>query len=262
VPFDHLPDWLALTLLSVLTGVVALWVVGKCTVLVERVIGKKGMLERTRDKMASAIYELRLYLDSPKRMGIAQVRLVVWGMAYTGLLLPPVVVLALPLGTLFFQMDLRYGQEPLPVGEVVVLQAQVADGVDGSGIEIPEVEGLEVTAPPLFIADESLLYVRLTVGQPGVYTLRFDTPAGPVDKEISADPTAARVSPSRGTGADMLGDLFYTAEPALDGAPISRIDVPHPASEATYLGMSWWVFWLLVSTAAALALRKPMGVVL
>ncbi len=262
LPFDYLPDWLGLTLLSLLTGVVALWVVGKCTVLVERVVGNKGMLERTRDRMASAVYELRLYLDSPKRMFIAQGRLIAWGVAYTGLLLPPVVVLIIPLGTLFFQMDLRYGQEALPVGETLVVEARVADDVDGDAVEVADAAGLEVTAPPLYVADEQRLYVRLRVKEPGVHTLTLNTPAGAVSKEISADPSAARVSPQRGTGADMMAELFYTAEPALDGEPIVRIDVPHPASDATYLAMTWWLFWLVVSTAAALALRKPMGVVL
>jgi hypothetical protein len=60
VPFDAMPRFWALTVLSVASGVLMLWVVGKTT--------PQRRVEIARARMASAIYEMRLFLDSPGRI--------------------------------------------------------------------------------------------------------------------------------------------------------------------------------------------------
>ena len=52
-PFDQLPDTVALTLISVLSGIGMLWVFGKTTP--QRLVGL------SRDRMTAAIYEMRLF---------------------------------------------------------------------------------------------------------------------------------------------------------------------------------------------------------
>ena len=56
-----------------------------------------------------------------------------------------------------------------------------------------------------------------------------------------------------------LGD-----EPPLDSAGVTSVAVAHTPQNLDVLGLElpWWLYWLIVSIAAALALRRPMGVVL
>ena len=256
-PFDLLPPWLSLTLVSIITGVVMLWVVGKST--------PQRRLERARDRLAGGVYEVRLFLDSPVRIFGALFSMLKWSVIYIGLVIPALLVMTFPLGLLYLHLETRHGFAPLPVGEPLVVRVDLADGVDGYALEAGDEGGNDVlvTAPPVYDAEGQRVYLRVEVQRPGEHVLPIRLGDTVVDKRLTATADAVTVSPDRASGADMF--LVYTDEPPLDaGAGITAVSVTHPAKDQSWLGtsMPWWVFWLGIATVAALALRRPMGVVL
>jgi hypothetical protein len=251
---DGLPAIAGLTAISVLCGVLMLWVLGKTT--------PQRRLERARDRMVSAVYEVRLFLDSPARVWRAQARLVGSSLVYIGYLLPAFVLLLPPLALLYPQMDLRYGVARLAIGEPALVRVELADGVAPESVSVAAPVGFRVTAPPLFIVADGTLSLRLGGAPPGARELALGGGHGLGAKRLSADPASAAVSVERARGpADLLA---FGNEPALDADDgVERIVVTHATAAQTWLGlaMPWWLYWLIVSMVTALALRKPMGIV-
>ncbi|GAB4566433.1 MAG: hypothetical protein Tsb0020_18130 [Haliangiales bacterium] len=256
-PLDALPPFWALTLISALSGVFMLWVVGKTT--------PQARVEVARSRMASAIYEIRLFLDSPARIVLSQVRLLGWSLAYVGYMMPAFLLLTLPLGLLYFHLDVRYGQAALPVHTPVLVTVEAAPEVDLASIapgSLPD--GVRVTAPPLRLPDERAVILRLVIDRPGTYTVPIQVGDETVDKQLDADPSALAVNPDRVSGWDLLAS--YGHEPPLSGdRGALAVSVVHPESSLSFVGFSgywWFVYWLIVATVVALALRRPMGVTL
>ena len=253
-PFDWLgPAW-GLSLLSILSGIGMLWVVGKTT--------PQKLVERSRNKMDSAVYEIRLFLDYPKRVLISLGRLMGNSLLYVAYMMPAFVILALPLGLMYLGLETRHGMDAIELNQPFVVSVQLADGVDGRKLSISPSEGLEVTAPPMYVPSEQMVYVRLEAKKETSGTLQVATLGGPaVEKLIITDPGATQMAPDRVSGAELF--LSYGPEAELGGA-ITAIRVDHPPKDNSYLGipMPWWLWWLILMMVAAFGLKKPMGVAL
>jgi hypothetical protein len=253
--FDALSPFWALTLISCLTGIIMLWFVGLTT--------PQRRVEVARSRIAAAIYETRLFIDSPRRIVASQGRLLGWLMVYLAYLTPAFIVLSLPLGLLYLHLDARHGLAPLPVNEPVVVRVQLDAGVDGYAVQPgPDMDSnIEVTAPPIYIENEQRVYVRVMIKAPGVYSLPVQVGERVVHKRLVADPGAAMVSPEARSGMALWWAVGL--EPPLEHGVVA-ISVSHPDKPQRWLGtgMPWWLYWLGLSTIVALAARRPMGVVI
>jgi hypothetical protein len=258
-PFDQLPDWASLTLISLLSGVVMLWVVGKTTA--------QRRIERARDRMTSAVYEVRLFLDSPRRVIAAQGQLLGSAAIYIGLLLPALLILSAPLGLLYLHLDARYALDPLPVGRPLVVQVDLAKGTGAEALKVERnadgARGVEVTAPPVHLADRDQLFLRVQLRQPGQSVLRLRIGDELVTKKLSAEREAPAFSEQRLPGIAGLWALGLE-RPLPSNGTVRAIQVAHPRRAENWLGLGlpWWAYWLIVATAAALALHRRLGVAL
>lgn len=255
VPFDALPALLGLTLLSGLSGVGMLWVFGKTT--------PQNKIKRAKDKMVAAIYEVRLYLDSPRSVLAATGRMLGWSGAHLALMLPAFLIMGPPLSLLLVHMDLRYGKAPLPTDTPVLVKLHIPDAetARSTAVTVDKGSSAQITAPTLYIEDEELLYVRAVLKSAKVHVLRFKTPEGAVTKRLSAVPDPGRASPTRASGLAALW-AQTTEKPLPSDGPIKRISVKHPPLETTWfwLPIPWWLYWLLVSMGVALLVGKRLGV--
>lgn len=251
-PFDLLPDPWGLIAVSVVTGVIMVVVVGKVT--------PQERIRRCRSRMAAAVYEIRLFLDSPRRVFTAQGQLLWASLGYTVFLLPALVVLTVPLGILYLHLDARHGLEPLEPGRAVVVTVTLDDDFDGYAVEpgaLPD--QVEITAPPVVDRERGEVHLRLEVDAPGTFELPIRAGDRTVAKTIAAGDSA--VVPERVRGAGLLWSIGL--EPPLPGdTPVRSIRVDHPSAQRAWLGlpMPWWLFWLLVATVGALVARKPLRV--
>lgn len=254
-PFDLMPDWLGLLVFSILSGAGMLWVFGKTT--------PQTHLERARDKLLACVYEIRLYIDSPRRVIVAQSKLIYYTLLYTVLMLPAFVVLTIPLGLIFVHLELRWSLDPLPTNESVVIKVALEDGVDGRKVEGVESDGISITAPPLYVEEEDLVYLRAELAEAERYTLTIDVDGTEVTKQLDASADTLMRSAEAGSGPDLL--YLYTGEPPIDAdAGVDWISVDHEWADQTWYGVAWpwWVPWLIIATVTAFALRNRMRVVL
>lgn len=260
---DGWSPFVSLTVISVVSGAFMLWVVGLTT--------PQRRLERARAQVAAAIYEMRLFLDSPRRIFAAQGRLFGWFAVYMVLLLPAFVVLTVPLGVLLLHLETRHGLMPLPVGQPVVVRVDLdadreSGGVDGyqvTGAPAGPDDAIRITAPPLFLERERQVYLRVHIDQPGEFRLAIDTGRGQVYKRLSAGSDASRANPERHSGIAAWWQIG-TEAPLAGEHGVAAISVTHPDRPQDWLGwgLPWWAYWLLVATVVALLLRRPLGVVL
>ncbi len=250
-PFDWLGPFWGLSLLSLLSGIGMLWVVGKTT--------PQSLVERSRNRMDSAIYEIRLFIDSPKRVVISLGRLISNSLLYIAFMLPAFVILALPLTFMYLSLETRHGMEAIPVDQPFVISVDLADGVDGRTLALAPSDGLEITAPPLYVPSKQAVYLRAEMKKPTTSTLQLDVGGRGVSKLIVGDPHATQMAPDRASGVDLF--ISYGPETDLDG-PITGISVSHGAKDNSYLGMAmpWWLWWLLLMMISAFGLKKRMGV--
>ncbi len=252
-PFDWLGPFWGLTLLSFLSGIGMLWVVGKTT--------PQKLVEHSRNKMDSAVYEIRLFLDSPKWVARSIGRLLAHSVLYIAFMLPAFVILAVPLGMMFLSLEVRHGLEPVALHQPFVVSIDLADGVDGHSLAVKIPASLELSAPPMYVASQHSAYLRLIANEPGTQVLTIDVDGTSANKQIVTDAGATKMAPDRASGLGLL--MSFGAESGLSG-PIKGIHVPHESKTASYLGieMPWWLWWLIVMMVAAFGFRKRLGVAL
>ncbi len=250
-PIDAMPPFLGLTIVSIVTGVVLLWLVGKTT--------HQSLVGRARDRMTSAIYEIRLYLDSPLRVFASQGRLLKWSFVYIASMIPALLAAALPLGLLYFHLEVRYGLSPLEVGREFTAKIQLAEGVDGSAVTAEPSPGVELSPASLFDHTTRELFLKgKVVGKDnGALNIRVNDES--LKKELLVEGVSKMAAPDRFAGMDLLWQLGAEA-PLPTGGAVESLSISHEALERTWLGMPWWMYWLLVATVAALALRKKLDI--
>jgi hypothetical protein len=249
-----MPDWLGLALLAAVSGAGMLWVFGKTT--------SQKRIKQARDRTMAAIYEVRLYLDSPRRVTAAMGRLLGWSFAHLALMLPAFFIMAGPLTLLGMHMDLRYGVAPVQKDRPVVVRIDLDPGHDGDEISVePATRGVEVTSPPLYVEDEHRVYVRIEVTRPSDQEITVRAGNEETSKKITAAPDARSVSPQRSAGLGALW-AFGLERPLRAGVGVERITIDHPQRQQRWLGLAipWWLYWLGVVMITALALRRVMGV--
>ena len=233
-----------------MTGGVALWVI-KVTTNQERLV-------RARHQMAAAIYEMRLFLDEPKRIARAQLRLVRASFSYTGRTLPGLFILSIPFGMVFLHLELRHGFAPHTEGSIVLLGVQLFEPAMASKVSVePASSGLDVELGPVLAEREGRVYYRLRVKAAGRHLVLIHVGEASFDKLVVAYPEGP-VSLERVAG--LAHAWAASIEPALpsDG-PIRRIWVSQPSEDDSWLAMPWWAVWFVGSAVSALLLRRPLG---
>lgn len=252
-PLDLVSARIGLVCFSVASGAGLLWLFGK--------FSNQKMLARTRDRISAAIYEVRLFIDSPRRIVSAQARILYWSLRYVLLTIPPISIIAIPLGLLWPHLEARYGLQPLPTDRPVLLRVVQTEAAESlPSLRVPD--GVELTAPPLHIHGEKQTYFRLRLSA-GVHELSVELGGSKVTKQLVADTEASRVSAGRAAGFRHL--LSIGNESVVSSrSGIDRIEVHHEPREVGFVGlrMPWWIAWLVLSTISALLLRKRMRVVL
>ena len=250
-PFEGMGPFVTLTISSVITALAILLVVRYAT--------PASWITKARAQIAAAIYEVRLFLDSPVRVIKSQGRLLGYTAVYIAALLPALIIMTLPMGLLYLQLDLRYGVEPVPVGDPMVVTAVLEDGVDPKTVAAETGEWGVVTAT---VRDPSgpSIYWRLVVKEAGSHT--FVIAAGPdrIEKRVDAAPELGAISSVRTKGLGMWWQV--TGESPIDSDMVAEVRINQETKSTDVLRMPWWVFWLLLSTILALVLRKPFKVTL
>jgi hypothetical protein len=252
---------ISLTVLGILTGIAILPVFGRFS-------NTEGIALAKR-KIRASLYEFRLFGDDPRLVFRAQGQLLLWNARYLGLMLKPAVVVILPIIALTMLMDTVYGHRPLRVGEDSLVTARVADNVDLNKIS-PELRGNNITVetPSVRMPDQHQIVWGVRATTPGNDSLSLRAPG-----IATADGTAQK-NMDVGSGLHILSDrrvssiwdwVIDPGETLLPRNSAFRwIQIQYPDAEVNFFGfgISWIVWFILVSWITVFALRKPFGVII
>jgi hypothetical protein len=247
---DPLPPAISLAVIAAATAPVML--------VAARYTSPQRLIARARAQVAAAIYEMRLYLDSPRRVLRAQGRMFAWTGVYLACLVPTMVVLGPPLGLVYLHLDARHGLAPLPAPSTVVVRIELAGGVAPGTVDVVATGAARLTAPLVHAPDEPAVYARVAIDAPGTHHVTARVAGAEVAKRLDADPDAAVVSPARVGGvAHLWAD---TVEPPPETDAVRAITVRHPERVDPGLPVPWWLYWLGLATILALGLRRRFDV--
>jgi len=258
LPFDRLPAWIPLTLLAAAMAVAAL--------LVYKKFSDQAALERVKARIAAGFYEIRLFNDNLTKILKALGGLLRNNGVYVALSLVPLLVMLLPMGLAFAQLQFHYGYHGLqPHQSTTVTMTFTDDAVSGSAppsVELEAPEGVEIETPAVWIPSKRQLAWRVVGEQPGRFQLMWTLPEGKTDKSLVVSNEYQRISPVR-YEKGLLHQLLYPAEPPIAAAlPVHSITVGYASRSIPFLGLElpWWLIWFLMSVVVALMIRDRMGV--
>jgi hypothetical protein len=186
-------------------------------------------IARVKAQAHAHLLELRLFMDEPAQILRSHWALVVDNARMLRLLLPSLLILAVPMVLVLWGLDAMYGRAPLRVGEPAVVSTESRY----NSISTPD--GVIVETKPLFIqaTGQRSWRIRPVRSASGIVT------AGSGQRRIVAG-----------------SEIAYLPEPLVGASPI-QIGYPR----ATVFGVHWLVWFVLLSTAAAFVLRRPLRVV-
>ena len=254
-PFASHPAW-AMVLVSVVSAIWAL--------LLFKAVTPQTRLQTTRDQLFGHIYEMGLYQDHLGILARIQGDLARTNLRYLGYTLPALVVLAIPMILTLGQLESRFAQRPLKVGEETVLTIKLKNsalaGMRNITLETPA--GVQVSAGPVRNESTGTLAWRLQAGREGTHRLRFlreGSVVGTCDLPVGGG--LPRLHNTNENSA--LGVLLYPGAPDLStNSPLAGLSLQWPGRVTSYLGlkMNWLVAFMVFSMLGGLVLKDLLKV--
>ena len=240
--------------LSIVVGVVMLWVFGKTS--------NQAAIKRQKKKVQAYLLELRLFGDDPGLLWKAQKDLVVGNLKYIGLMFKPAIYLTIPMVILLFHLDAVYGIAPIPEGGSAIVTVQAA-GRLANTTPVPELTapaGVEIETPGVRALDVGQFSWRIRAAGPAEGALRFSWNGKQWEKSVSAGAGPRYVSHHRGSSA--LESIASPGEPLLHVDQIESISINYPGTEIETgdFRLHWLIWFLVVSIVAAYALKGFFGI--
>ncbi len=234
-------------------GVVS-FVCGLGVLAVLRRFSDQALIARTKNLVVAYLLEFRLFGDEPRLVLRAQWNVVAQSLRLMKLLLLPAAIMTVPMLFLFAQLDAVFGRVSLTPGQPGIVTVQLS-GEDGAP-ELQAGEGIAVETPAVRAAATRQVSWRIRPDRAGPDLLRFVQGDRVVTKAISVGAGRNYISERRTRfGFDYP---LHATELPLDGGNIEWIEVGY--GHAVIQGFHWLVWFLLISGATVLALRKKFGV--
>jgi hypothetical protein len=251
-----LPRLAELTIVAAAIGVAMLWVFGRTS--------NQARMKQVKRRVQAGLLELRVFVDEPVVSLRAQKGLLAANLKYLGLALRPALWMVVPLGLLLIHLESFYERAPLPLAEPALVTMHMTADWDPSA-PAPELiapSSVTVLGPPVRAAAAREVSWRIVPFSPVSERLQFRFKGQEVSKRIEAGDRHRFVTGRR--VRSVWGTIFSPGETRMRADFAEWIDVSYPAVSMRLFGfrVNWLVWFLAVSMAAALLLKKRFGVVI
>lgn len=253
-PFRSLDPLWGLTAVSLLTGVLMLWIFGR--------VSDQDSIRSVRDRIRGNLIGIRLFGDDLGMLFRLQARIFRQTMTYLRFAMLPMVVLLVPVLLVLVQLNLRFAVRPLVPGEaaVVKLTLRGASPFD-QGVSLEAPTGVSVETPGVRMPDRGEVAWRVRAVEPGEYQLTARAGGDEVGKRIVVGDGWRAISPLR--SSSWVDLLLYPGEPPIpSGNGIRSVEVGYSALPLSLFGfgVDWLLFFFVASIAFGFAFRRPLGV--
>ncbi len=258
--------------LKPLAGVDAVWsvvavsiVAGVVLALAYGKLSNQNGLKRVKRYITSGMYESVIFRHDLRLSLGAQARMLLGGLRYVALAIPPILILLIPSILILAQLNSRFGYRPLNPGEktVVTLKAISDDLLFES--ELKSSVGLEIS-PPVRDLDQRSVTWRIdtpTTLSPKAAQLFELSVAG----ETSAQPIYIGDRPAliaTLTSRSFFDQLLYpgSALPSNLAKDIESISVEYPQAALSLAGLNtnWLALFALISITSGLVASRVFGI--
>lgn len=253
-PFRGLAPVWALIIISLVAGVIFLWIFGK--------VSNQTAIRIIRDRIRGNLIGVRLFQYDVSIVLRLQAKIIWDTFVYMRYSLMPMVILMIPALLIMTQLNLRFASRPLTPGEETILEIRLKDGEgisEGAKLEAPP--GLIVETPPVHDKREGRIDWRLRAEKPGKYQVKIEIPKGTLEKSVIVGEGWGPVPSLRAAG--LMDQFFFPGEPPIPAdSPFSSARVDYPNLHMTVFGFSlnWIVGFLLFSLVSGFACKDLLGV--
>jgi hypothetical protein len=257
-PLRALPPLWALAFVSSVTGILAVWALGR--------LSNQVAIRRVRARISGNLLGLRLFRHDVGLVLGLQRRILRDTLLYmTQLVMPALVVLG-PVALAMAQLDLRFAVRPLRPGETALVTARVRDSAALTGsVRLEAPAGVAIETPGVRVAGRREVTWRVRALDAGVHALAVSIAGDEaVTKQLAAGPDWGVVPRTR-TGRGAVDQLLRPGEaPIAPDRTVEAIEVGYPPLDLELFGwrFGWLTGFLLTSLASGLAAKGLLGVAL
>lgn len=248
-PIGMLPDWISMTVIAGLTGIVML-------VAYKHTSDQKA-IKATRDQIKANLLALSLFKDE-LRVVLKSQRLVLLGAArLLTLSFVPMLIMLMPMCLFLGQLSLWYQARPLALGEDSVVTVQLAaDILQSHEIRLASSPFASVVAGPVVVPSKRMACWRIHPEMPGRHLLMFEVCGQQFSKELVIGDGYTPISLQRPPWNWNAALRHPHERPFPADSAIQLIEVDYP-ERTSWIGgtRTWLASWLVVSMAAALLAR-------
>lgn len=255
--FGDLHPLVSLTPLSIVVGVVMLWVFG--------LTSDQNAIEKTKKRLQAYLLELRLYGDDPSMIWQSQKSLLTTNLRYMGLMLKPAIYLTVPMVILLFHMDSFYGLKPLRVSEPMVVTVQVSGEIANDTVapSLTAPAGITVETPAVRVLELGQFSWRIRPTRETSGNLKFSWEGhGSWEKSVASGDRWLYLNHRRVSTS--LASLMHPGEDLLGVAGVEWVEILYPAATIELWGVDlhWLIWFFVISMVSAYLLKGYFKVVI
>lgn len=249
------PIW-ALLFISLLAGVLLLWIFGK--------VSNQTAIKRIRNVIIGNLWGVYVFRDDVRVVLGLQGKIMGNTLRYMGHTLIPIAVLLLPAVVIMAQLNLRMAVRPLQVGETALIKVKVRDAASlWPRVELELPDGVSLDSPGVHIPEEGEVAWRVKAVKPGEYILKATARGETLEKSFVVGGRWSSVSTLR-SGAGFFDNLLYPGEAPIAAASVfESAEIIYPPLEMTLLWIipvNWLVGFFFLSIIFGFAFKDLLGV--
>lgn len=253
VPFRGISPFWALVWISVLVGIVLVWVFGK--------VSDQEAIGRIRRTIRGNLLAVRIYRHEIRTVVGLEREILRDTLRYARHSVRPMLVLAVPLLLILAQLHLNFSERPFRPGEAILVKSLVEPGNSVNAFELQVPEGLRLEAGPVRIPSRGEVAWRVRAERPGNYRVEIGNGGTKTAKQIVVDSGWRRVASVR--SRSLLANLLHPGEaPIPSSSPVRAVQVDYPLLDLVFLGLHlhWLVVFFVLSLAVGFSLKGVFGV--
>jgi hypothetical protein len=255
-PFQSFEPIWALAVISLVAGVLMLWLFGK--------VSNQETIRVVRDNIRGNLIGIRLFGDDIGLLFKLQGRIMRQTLTYLRHAFVPILVMIVPVMFILIQMNLRFELRPLEPGESSIVKVTLRDPAAMSGgLSLEAPQGVSVETAPVRITSLMEVSWRIRATEPGRHQLLVKAGGEEaVAKELVVGEGWGKTSSLR-TGKSIVDKLLYPGEaPIPSSRSIQSIEVIYPTLPLRAFGwnLNWIFVFLVLSLVFGYAFKGLLGV--
>jgi hypothetical protein len=251
-PFRGLNPWAAMLAVSLVTGVLMIFVY--------KLTSNQAGIARTKNLIKAHLLELRLYKDSMSTSFKSYGSILWCNAKYIGHALRPMLVMIIPILLILVQLNAWFAFRSLNEGEQFLLKVKLVEGQSPmqTGLALAPSPAYDIETPALRMEEEREIDWRLRAKVKGLHEIAFTLSDQTIVKTLAVGQRPlTRLSPLK-PGRNFFDKAFNPSEPALaKDSPIKSIEVAYPEARLRFLGIGfhWLVAFFILSIIFGFGLK-------